>query len=80
MSKKEFHGVLSNPDIGCCPSCNKQIILPVGLALDELFRCNYCGAQSHGYKWLADNGKSAKKKLARFIKKLEEDIDKAAEI
>ena len=76
---KNYHGILTSIDLGRCPSCQKDLILPRGLELDELHKCPRCGAASKGYKWLADKGESAKKRMDRFIKKLEEDIDKAAE-
>lgn len=74
------YGILTNPDIGACPSCHKLQMLPRGLELDNLFRCTECKAQSKGYKWLADKGESAKKRIESFIKKLEEDSDKTAEV
>lgn len=81
MSKKELHGVLSNPDIGCCPSCHKIQMLPRGLELDELFRCKECGAQSKGHKWLADSGKSYADKIKKLRAAIEElDNDKATEV
>jgi hypothetical protein len=81
MSKDIVYGILTEADIGACPSCHKIRMLPRGLELDELFRCKECGAQSKGHKWLADYGKSYADKIKKLRAAIEElDNDKAAEV
>lgn len=43
--------VLVNPEIGYCPSCNKEMALPVGMVLTKMQVCPKCGAWSYGKKW-----------------------------
>lgn len=71
--KKVKHGILNEPDIGCCPSCKKMMALPRLMDLDKLQMCPVCHASSYGFKWLADIGKSAAARIAHFQKRLTDD-------
>ena len=77
--KKVKHGILYEPDIGRCPSCKKLMALPRLLDLDELQSCPICNASSYGFKWLADNGKSAAKRIDDFKNKVTE-YDKTTKV
>lgn len=77
--KKVKHGILYEPDIGSCPSCKKLMALPRLLDLDELQSCPICNASSYGFKWLADNGESAAKRIDKFKKKVTE-YDKTTKV
>lgn len=71
--KKTEHGILNEPDIGKCPSCNNIVKLPRFFELDMMCTCAKYGAYSYGYKWLADSGVSAANRLSAFKRKVAED-------
>lgn len=66
--KHDGYGILNEPDIGRCPSCKTVMALPRGMELSKLHTCPKCQAMSYGYKWLADEGKSAKARIDKFKK------------
>lgn len=70
--KKIKYGILTEPDIGRCPSCQYEVALPRGMNLDMLQLCPGCGAWSYGYRWQADGGQAAAESIAKFRKALNE--------
>lgn len=77
LGKVSGHGILSKADIGRCPSCHELMALPVGMELDALFFCPKCHAQSRGFKWLADNGKEAARRLSEIKEKMLKEFNDA---
>lgn len=85
MNRKDLpkYGILTEPDLGRCPSCKRDTALPRGMDLNELQTCPMCGAYSYGYKWLADGGRSANArmdKLATKMQEFEDVVDKETEV
>jgi len=70
--KKVKHGILTNADMGRCPSCHELMALPVGLDLDALCFCPTCKAQSYGFKWLADTGSAAAIRMETMRRRMAE--------
>lgn len=72
MIEKMVYGIVTKADMGSCPSCHNIMLLPVGMNLDTLQHCPVCGADSMGFKWCADKGKSAHTRIERFRHNMEE--------
>lgn len=57
------YGILTDIDMGRCPSCKETMMLPALIDLDKMITCPKCKAFSYGYKWLSDRGKAARNKM-----------------